>query len=114
MDIMLQRIIELIGYKHGAKKELASALGINQNIITSWISGRTKTYKDYSVQIAKFYKVSLDWLSGLTDDKEQKEKPAVEDSEFERVFRMFKDLPIEKKEEIIRYMEFVVSQEKNK
>ena len=35
MDVMLERIRTLIGNRHGAKKELAQSLQINQNIITS-------------------------------------------------------------------------------
>jgi transcriptional regulator with XRE-family HTH domain len=73
MDIMLERILELVGDRHGAGKELCDALGIKPNMVTEWRKGRVKSYTKYAPQIAKYYGVSLDWLSGLSD---QKEKPA--------------------------------------
>ena len=75
MDIMLKRIFELIGKKRGAQKELAEYLNISNNTITDWKSGRVKSYRQLAPQIAEHYGVSLDWLSGLTDDIEPKEKP---------------------------------------
>lgn len=78
MDIMLQRILELVPNKHGAKKELADAVGFPANLITDWKSGRNKSYPKYSAQIAEYYGVSLDWLSGNSDIKE---KPATNGDE---------------------------------
>lgn len=79
MDIILSRLIELIGDKHGANKELADFLGIQGNNITNWKAGRSDAYKKYLPQIAAYYGVSLDWLSGLSDEKGIKNPPAVSD-----------------------------------
>ena len=76
MDIIVERISELIGKKHGAKKEFADAIGVSQNIVTSWLGDRTKSYNDYLPKIAAHYHVSLDWLSGISDEKTIKENPA--------------------------------------
>jgi hypothetical protein len=74
MDIMLKRIFELVGNKRGEKKRLSDYLGFkNANTITDWKAGRIESYKKYAPQIAEFYGVSLDWLSGNSD---QIEKPA--------------------------------------
>jgi len=75
MDIMLERLIQLIGEKHGATKELAEHLGLTGNNITNWKAGRSDAYRKYLPQIAEYYGVSLDWLSGLSDDMGKKEKP---------------------------------------
>lgn len=72
MDIMLQRILELIGEKHGAGQELVRALGLSKNTVTEWKSGRAKSYSKYAPQIADYFGVSLDWLSGLTDERTKK------------------------------------------
>lgn len=72
MDIMLQRIIELMGGRHGAAKSLADSIGVPANLISDWKGGRSKSYPKYAPAIAEYYGVSLDWLSGLSD---QKEKP---------------------------------------
>lgn len=75
---MLVKILNLIGKKHGAQKELANFLGISSNNITDWKSGRNKSYRLYLPQIAEYYSVSLDWLSGLTNEKE---KPAINEND---------------------------------
>ena len=84
MDIILERIIELIGKKHGATKDLAEALGISPNNITNWKNGYNKGYPKYLPQIAGYYGVSLDWLSGLSDEKEYKNIPASEITDEDR------------------------------
>lgn len=81
MDIMLNRVLQLIGTKHGAQKELSDYIGIKSSVITDWKSGKNKSYKRYAPQIAAYYGVSLDWLSGATDDKEQKNIPTLGESE---------------------------------
>ena len=80
----LERIIECIGPRHGAKKELAEHLGIHPNVITNWLNGRNKSYRRYVNEIAAFYGVSVDYLLGNADSKEkqpdsQNENQAVKD-----------------------------------
>lgn len=70
MDIILSRIISLIPSKRGSKKELADAVGIPANLISEWEKGRNKSYPKYLPQIADYYGVSLDWLSGRSEQKE--------------------------------------------
>lgn len=81
MDIMCKRIFELVGAKHGAIKELAAAINVSGNLISDWKAGRAKSYPRYAPQIAAYYGVSLDWLSGATDEKEQKNSPTLEEDE---------------------------------
>ena len=71
MEIMLKRIAELVGKKHGAKKSLAAYLMISPAVVTDWFSGRNKSYPKYAAQIAEYYGVSLDYLSGISDYKER-------------------------------------------
>ena len=79
-----ERIIECIGPRHGAKKELAEHLGIHPNVMTNWLNGRNKSYRRYVNEIAAFYGVSVDYLLGNADSKEkqpdsQNENQAVKD-----------------------------------
>lgn len=69
MDITLKRILELIGPRHGAGKELAEYLGIHPNVITGWRNGSLRSYRRYIPEIAKYFEVSEDYLNGLTDTK---------------------------------------------
>lgn len=98
MDIMLQRILSLVGTKRGAGKELCDALGVKSNTVTEWKNGRMKSYTKYAPQIAAYYGVSLDWLSGATDDREQKSSPAQvsEEAKLRReIYSQLDDLTIE-------------------
>lgn len=90
MDIMLKRIIELIGDTHGATTDLATFVGVPPNRITDWKAGRVKSYTKYASKIADFYGVSLDWLSGKTDIKEAASKKAdgiAQEQELELIVR---------------------------
>lgn len=87
MDIMLQRILELVGTKHGSSQELVQALGLSKNTVTDWKAGRLKSYPKYAPQIAEYYGVSLEWLSGLTDDKTKK-TPSEDEVEDERILKL--------------------------
>ena len=78
MDIMLERILLSVGKKHGAKKELCDYLGLKANAVTEWEKGRNRGYTKYLPQIADYYNVSLDWLSGRS---EQKENPPSREAE---------------------------------
>ena len=72
---MLQRILELIGDKHGATKQLAEAIEVSPNTISNWKSGTNKSYTKKADKIADYYGVSVDWLCGRSDDREIKKAP---------------------------------------
>lgn len=74
MDVMLQRILELIGDKHGATKQLAEAIEVSPNTISNWKSGTNKSYTKKADKIADYYGVSVDWLCGRSDDREIKKE----------------------------------------
>lgn len=78
MDIMLKRILSLIPQKpdgkfvHGALKEFAKQLGLKSgNVISDWMSGRSKSYRDKVYVISEKYNVSVEWLTGESDVKEK-------------------------------------------
>lgn len=62
MDRILERILECMGTRHGAIKELAGYLQITASVITDWKSGRNKSYRRYLPNIAEFYNVNENWL----------------------------------------------------
>ena len=74
MDIVLTRILECMGTKHGAGKELADFLGISGNVITNWKNGSNRSYLKYLPKIAEFYNVSEDYLRGKTDVRQDETK----------------------------------------
>lgn len=81
MDETLNRILSLFPTNEsgkpvrGSSKELADYLGLPHNIVAEWKSGRNKSYLRYLYEISAKYGVSVAWLKGETDEKNQ---PATE------------------------------------
>ena len=86
MDIMLERILSLLGKNQngeiarGEKAKFASSIGLPHNVVAEWISGKNKSYKNHLYQIADKYNVSVEWLKGETDIKE---KPTLNEGELD-------------------------------
>lgn len=89
MDIVVERIVECIGPRHGAVKELADALGVHPNVITAWKNGSLKSYRKYLPEIAVFFDVSVEWLTGQTDTKKDPAAQSDEVSEDAIKFALF-------------------------
>lgn len=76
MDLTLERILSLLPKNekgkiaHGAKADFARSLGFDGgDIVSMWIKGTSKSYRNYIFDIAALYGVSPEWLQGATDDK---------------------------------------------
>jgi len=68
----IARVFLLLKLNKKSQKELGDALGVKQQLITDWKSGRVKSYMKYIDKIAEFLGVTADYLlSG-----EEKEVPA--------------------------------------
>lgn len=66
-EIIGERIAHLLRIKNITQKELASAVGVHSNVISYWCkSVRTPSAEQVAI-IAKYFKVTTDYLLGLTD-----------------------------------------------
>lgn len=81
MDTLLESILDLMGPKKGAGKELADYLGVSGNVVTNWKNGSSKSYQRYVKQIAQFYGVTVDKLMGRMEEAENEKKPSLLDRE---------------------------------
>lgn len=103
MDIMLEKILELLENEHGSSQKLVRAIGATKNAVTEWKSGRSKSYTKYAPQIAEYFGVSLDWLTGLSDQKE-KPAPTIEDGlsdDIKFLLSMYHSVPLDKRAEAL-------------
>lgn len=75
MDSLLNNIFDLIGDTRGAKKAFLEALNLPSSTIGDWRSGRNKSYKKRLPEIADYFGVSVDYLTGKTDERTPEEKP---------------------------------------
>ena len=85
MDITLERILSLLPRTpagkivRGAKKDFAISLGYDSgDIVSMWESGTSTSYKKKIHEIATKYNVSVEWLRG---ESEQKENPTDKNGE---------------------------------
>lgn len=53
---------------HVTQKELANFLNTTQSTISAYESGKVLILTAFAYQIAKNYKISMDWISGRTDE----------------------------------------------
>ncbi len=77
MDITLERILSLLPRKpdgkptHGSKKEFAQKIGFKDGtILADWEAGRSDSYRNYLYEISVKYNVSVEWLKGESNIKE--------------------------------------------
>ena len=71
---MFYKLLKTERIKKGlSQMALAKILGISQQTIGSWETGRTSPDLETLVKIAKFFNVSTDYLLGLTDIEQKKE-----------------------------------------
>lgn len=71
MDI-LDKIQHLLKDKGCMQQELTQYLGIDRSVYSAWKNGKNKSYLKYIPQIADFFEVSTDWLTGKTRYKQEK------------------------------------------
>lgn len=65
----LETILSLIKKNDITEKELLKQCGINTSFLTDWKNGRIKNPSfDKLVKIAQYFDVSLDYLTGRTDN----------------------------------------------
>lgn len=69
MSIVSERIKQLREDNNLNKTEFAKKVGVNRTTITRYETGELKPTLDVMININKAFGVSLDWLAGLTDNK---------------------------------------------
>ncbi len=64
-----QRLKDLREDKDMNQSELAKIIDTSQKQYSRWETGEYTIPFDIAIKLAKFYKVSLDYIAGLTNDK---------------------------------------------
>lgn len=98
-DTLLVKIVDTMNEKGIKNADLAGALGLNAQVVTSWKNGSVKSYRQYLPKIAECLDVSIDYLL----KNEQKEKPSqmgeLTEDEVE-MLRLYRTASDEKREHI--------------
>ncbi len=61
------RLKDLREDKDLAQKEIAAILGIDQRVYSNYETGKREIPTRFVVELAKFYKISTDYILGLKD-----------------------------------------------
>ena len=69
-----QRIKDLREDKDLLQKDVAKILDTTQQQYSRWEKGESEIPLHHAITLAKFYKVSMDYLTGLTNDKKSGRK----------------------------------------
>lgn len=67
MNIFIKRLKEIRKDKGLSMSELANKIGVSTNTISRWERGERISNLEALVALAKFFKVSTDYLCGLED-----------------------------------------------
>lgn len=67
MNIFIKRLKEIRKDKGLSMSELANKIGVSTNTISRWERGERIPNLEALVALAKFFKVSTDYLCGLED-----------------------------------------------
>ncbi len=65
---MYRRLRDLREDNDFVQKEIAAYLGIDQRVYSNYEIGKRELPLKHAIKLAMFYKVSLDYLVGLTND----------------------------------------------
>ena len=68
LDIFSQRVKELRNKAGLTQKELAEKMGVSINTVVSYEKLQKSPSLDMAKKMATFFNVSLDWLSGMSND----------------------------------------------
>ncbi|MBU9579587.1 helix-turn-helix domain-containing protein [Ralstonia mannitolilytica] len=101
-----ERILKILEQEKIDQPALGKVAGVTKATVNQWIHGRIKSIKmEYAVRIQERYGYSVAWL--VLDRGPEKLSPwpfaTVKEEDF-------KSLPIDKRQEVERYMAYVVSQ----
>ena len=70
LDKFGQRISLLLNENNMTQTQLAKKLGITEATVSRYISGLRFPYIEIAIDMSKIFKVSIEYLFGLTDERE--------------------------------------------
>ena len=101
------RIKALIEDTDTRQKSMAAALGLNQSMLSNYVTGRTSTPPEVLSKISQYFRVTTDYLLGLTDDP----NPPYPVSPSERaMLERFRSLSRSQKELVLQSIDLMAKQ----
>ena len=70
-SVVLEKISALLKEKGKRQRHLCEYLGLNPQAFTNWKNGSNDSYMKYLPEIAEYFGVTIDYLLGNSDRREQ-------------------------------------------
>lgn len=103
---MISEILrELVAQKGMTQKDIAKELNISQQRFNFYVNGSREPDIATMILLADYFGVTVDYLIG------HEKEPTVKDDGLTESERIFTSLSPERRQEILRYMEFLAAQE---
>ena len=106
----MNRIRDLRKEHELSQQELAKQLGVNQTAVSQWERGVTTPSSTVMVDVCKLWKVTPDFLLGLSDEKIASTLEEVDAKELQLLKDLVDQLPPDQQQELLRYGRYLASQ----
>lgn len=90
------------------QEDMAKQLGIARTTYAMYEQGNREPDYNTLIKLSNFFKVSIDYLLGTTEIRQIIE---VQDSELYQWFKDIKNAPVQKREELKRFWDFMAQKE---
>ena len=108
---MFYDVFENLCKTHGVKPNtVTKAIGLSTATSTNWkTSGRVPS-GDALIKVAEYFGVSVDYLLEREQDTKKEPAPEIRDKLDEDIWNAITQIPDEKREEALRYLQYLASQ----
>lgn len=109
MANLSQRIKRLREESNLTQEEFGKLFGIVKSTVSLYESGKSTPDDDLKIRIAEYFKVTMDWLLGLSD-KRTSESPSLSNPALDDLLKKVPDLTDEEKESLADHLKFAMEQ----
>lgn len=102
LNVFGKRLLSLREERDLSMEEVATAVGITKSTLSKYEKGKNEPGMMIAKHLADFFKVSIDWLIGYTDDRDS----------VKNIDNLYSSLTEEDKKEAVKYMMFLKSNRK--
>ncbi len=98
------RLLDLRKEKNASQRQMAAAFNVSQGTYNNWEQGNTQPSIEQLIELAKFFKVSVDYLIGNSDEEGYiKVQNSLTDDEISTLAR-FNKLSDESKKHLLNFL----------
>ena len=111
----MERIKELRLARNMTQKELADMLGVDRTAIVKYETGKNGPTSEILIKLAKIFNVSLEYLLGIDDIKEETKKDltAQYSDEAKKIYDILSELTPENQKKLLELAVMYVENQKN-